>query len=411
MHALTVKNLSKQYRIGTKRGHYTTLREELSRLPSRIKRNTPSERAFWALDNVSFNVATGESVGVIGRNGAGKSTLLKILSRITEPTKGNARIRGRLASLLEVGTGFHPELSGRENIYFNGSLLGMSRAEINAKFNDIVDFSGVAKMLDTPVKHYSSGMHVRLAFSVAAHVDPEILIIDEVLSVGDSEFQKRSLGKMKHIARDGRTVLFVSHNMSLIQSFCSRALWLEGGALKADDTPSKVIAAYSKQTSRNNNAPPIFEMSRTGELGTVARLFECTVLGDDGNPTDQLLYGEPFSIRFGMQANQACGDMDAVARIDASDGQTVTSPTSNESQIHLRLEKKERGTLTASFADLTLAPGQYWVSPSIRDGHTGLDEVTYAVQFEVLEAAYKDTPPHPKTWGHVQTYPSWRVGI
>lgn len=210
---------------------------------SRIITHQP-EDIVWALKDVSFDVNEGEVVGIIGRNGAGKSTLLKILSRITEPTGGRAVIRGRVGSLLEVGTGFHPELTGRENVYMNGTILGMTKREIDRKFDEIVDFSGVEMFLDTPIKRYSSGMQVRLAFAVAAHLDPEILIVDEVLAVGDAEFQKRCLGKMQDVAKDGRTVLFVSHNLAAVQSLCTRALWVRDGSLHMQDTVIAVIEEY-----------------------------------------------------------------------------------------------------------------------------------------------------------------------
>ena len=205
---------------------------------------TDTTQTFWALKEVSFEIKRGEVLGVIGANGAGKSTLLKILSRITNPTSGTAEIHGRVASLLEVGTGFHPELTGRENIYLNGAILGMKKAEINAKFDEIVDFSGIETFIDTPVKRYSTGMFVRLAFGVAAHLQPEILIVDEVLSVGDAEFQKKCLGKMDDIAHEGRTILFVSHNMAAISQLCGRALWLKRGQLKFSGSPSDVVTSY-----------------------------------------------------------------------------------------------------------------------------------------------------------------------
>lgn len=207
--AIQVSGLGKKYHIGTKKSD--SFRESFSNLFK--KRTLNGEDAFWALKDIDFEIKKGEAVGIIGRNGAGKSTLLKILSRITEPTEGRVEFQGRISSLLEVGTGFHPELTGRENIYLNGTILGMSRNEIRAKFDEIVAFSGVEKFIDTPVKHYSSGMYVRLAFAVAAHLEPEILIIDEVLAVGDAEFQRKCLGKMEDVAAEGRTVLFVSHNM------------------------------------------------------------------------------------------------------------------------------------------------------------------------------------------------------
>ncbi len=240
---LEVQHLSKKYKIQHQAGGYLSLRERmLSAL--KFERNTMED--FWALNDVSFKVQAGESIGIIGRNGAGKSTLLKILSKITPPTKGKIITRGRIASLLEVGTGFHPELTGRENIFFNGSLLGMKRKEIAAKFDEIVDFSGVEKFLDTPLKHYSSGMQLRLAFAVAAFLEPEILIIDEVLAVGDAEFQKKCLGKMEDVSKSGRTILFVSHNMAAVENLCQRALLLKNGEIEKEGRISEVIAYYQQ---------------------------------------------------------------------------------------------------------------------------------------------------------------------
>lgn len=237
--AIRVEDLSKKYSIGS--GRAASFRETFSNMWNR----SPDTREFWALRNVSFEVEKGEAVGIIGRNGAGKSTLLKILSQITTPTSGKAEIYGRVSSLLEVGTGFHPELTGRENVYLNGTILGMRRSEVKSKFDEIVAFSGVEKFIDTPIKHYSSGMKVRLAFAVAAHLKTEILIIDEVLAVGDYEFQKKCLGKMEEVTGEGRTVLFVSHNLSALKNFCTRGLLLQTGSLRGDDTISKIIDQYS----------------------------------------------------------------------------------------------------------------------------------------------------------------------
>ncbi|MFC1997371.1 ABC transporter ATP-binding protein [Chloroflexota bacterium] len=252
---IKVENLSKQYRIGGRKESYGSFRESLSNAVSnslrriRNPRSLSQQDTIWALKDVSFDVNQGEVVGIIGRNGAGKSTLLKILSRITKPTEGTVRLRGRVGSLLEVGTGFHPELTGRENIYLNGAILGMSRVEIANKFDEIVDFSEIGKFLDTPVKRFSSGMYVRLAFAVAAHLEPEILLVDEVLAVGDAAFQKKCLGKMGEVAEGGRTVLFVSHNMSAIQSLCSRAILINAGNLIFDEEPRSVIRSYLHQVS------------------------------------------------------------------------------------------------------------------------------------------------------------------
>jgi lipopolysaccharide transport system ATP-binding protein len=253
--AISIKNLGKSYFLKhqkTGSGRYVSLRDELSNSFRRIfssngkeSDGAGSEELFWALEDVSFDVQPGERVGIIGRNGAGKSTLLKIISRITSPTRGKLQITGRVASLLEVGTGFHPELTGRENIFLNGAVLGMSRADIRRKFDEIVSFAEVERFLDTPVKRYSSGMYMRLAFAVAAHLEPEILVVDEVLAVGDAEFQKKCLGKMREVGQEGRTVLFVSHNMGAISEFCDRAILLNQGNVYADGTPADIISIYS----------------------------------------------------------------------------------------------------------------------------------------------------------------------
>ena len=253
---ITVENLSKKYIIGhQKQGGYTTLRDVFAngsnrflqklRHPFAVPKIDPLHEEFWALKNVSFDIQQGDRVGIIGRNGAGKSTLLKILSRITEPTSGTISIKGRVASLLEVGTGFHPELTGRENIFLNGAILGMSKVEIKRNFDEIVAFAEVERFLDTPVKRYSSGMYVRLAFAVAAHLEPEILIVDEVLAVGDAQFQKKCMGKMQEVGREGRTVLFVSHNMNAIEQLCSSAICFSQGAISQQSNDiRKVIKDY-----------------------------------------------------------------------------------------------------------------------------------------------------------------------
>jgi lipopolysaccharide transport system ATP-binding protein len=263
---IQVENLAKKYILSHQQeegSNYKTLRDVMTHgtkslvkklsKPADNKTFYPTHEEFWALKDVSFEIKQGERVGIIGRNGAGKSTLLKILSRITEPTKGIIRIKGRVASLLEVGTGFHPELTGRENIFLNGAILGMSNAEIKRKFDEIVAFAEVEKFLDTPVKRYSSGMYVRLAFAVAAHLEPEILIVDEVLAVGDAAFQNKCLGKMKEVGKEGRTVIFVSHNMSAIQLLCNRCIFLQKGHVLADTDPSAIIQIYLGDDSISNS--------------------------------------------------------------------------------------------------------------------------------------------------------------
>jgi lipopolysaccharide transport system ATP-binding protein len=252
---IAVENLSKKYIIGhQKQERYTALRDVLANgakrftykltHPFAVPENDPAHEEFWAIKDVTFDIQQGDRVGIIGRNGAGKSTLLKIMSRITEPTSGKVSIKGRVASLLEVGTGFHPELTGRENIYLNGAILGMSKAEIRKKFDEIVAFAEVEKFLDTPVKHYSSGMYVRLAFAVAAHLEPEILILDEVLAVGDTQFQKKCMGKMEGAGKEGRTVLFVSHNMQAVQAMCNKSIWLHAGQVLRQGDTQDVVQEY-----------------------------------------------------------------------------------------------------------------------------------------------------------------------
>jgi lipopolysaccharide transport system ATP-binding protein len=248
---LEIQNVGKRYEIQHLTGGYLSLRERMSNAFKFQKSQTEN---FWALKDITFNVQQGESIGIIGRNGAGKSTLLKILSKITPPTTGNIISRGRIASLLEVGTGFHPELTGRENIFFNGSLLGMKRKEIERKFDEIVDFSGVEKFLDTPLKHYSSGMQLRLAFAVAAFLEPEILIIDEVLAVGDAEFQKKCLGKMEDVRIQGRTILFVSHNMSVVKTLCRRCLILSEGQIEFEGSSNEAISWYQSVLTQSKKS-------------------------------------------------------------------------------------------------------------------------------------------------------------
>ena len=260
--AIEVSGLGKQYKLGATRERYRSLRDSLTQMAVKPFRNAAKifregrwpgsgsdQEIFWALKDLSFEVRRGEVLGVIGRNGAGKSTLLKVLSRITEPTTGRARIYGRVGSLLEVGSGFHPELTGRENIFMNGAILGMSRVEIERKLDEIIAFAEVDQFVDTPVKRYSSGMYMRLAFAVAAHLEPEILIIDEVLAVGDAAFQKKCLGKMGNVAKEGRTILFVSHNMTALQALCTRAIWLAGGELQCDGPASTVVTRYLQTNS------------------------------------------------------------------------------------------------------------------------------------------------------------------
>ncbi|NMF60990.1 ABC transporter ATP-binding protein [Pseudanabaena yagii] len=302
---IRVENLSKKYIIGhQKQERYTALRDVVSNgakslwqglTGKRGKDSSDISEEFWALKDVSFEVKQGDRVGIIGRNGAGKSTLLKILSRITEPTAGKVRIKGRVSSLLEVGTGFHPELTGRENIFLNGAVLGMDRAEITKKFDEIVEFAEVEKFLDTPVKHYSSGMYVRLAFAVAAHLEPEILIIDEVLAVGDAQFQKKCLGKMKDVSCEGRTVLFVSHSMPTITSLCENVILLENGQISEQGSSAYVISKYY---SSGELSTCQLDFSKVEKVvgDNYARLIYASVMDENNEPQSEVLINKPLKV-------------------------------------------------------------------------------------------------------------------
>jgi lipopolysaccharide transport system ATP-binding protein len=293
--ALSVERLGKRYALGANRERYKTLRDSVRDFfLAPFRRRQPPE-PFWALKDVSFEVPRGEVLGIIGRNGAGKSTLLKILSSVTEPTEGEIRVWGSVGALLEVGTGFHPELTGRENIYLNGAILGMKRHEIRKKFDEIVAFAEISKFLDTPAKRYSSGMYMRLAFSVAAHMNPDILLIDEVLAVGDANFQKKCLGKMEEVSRSGRTVLFVSHSMPTVLRLCRRAILLEHGKYSEAGTASEVVAAYL-QAGTGSSAERVWPDYDSAPGDSVARLHAIRVKNENGEVSDSFDIRRPIQI-------------------------------------------------------------------------------------------------------------------
>jgi lipopolysaccharide transport system ATP-binding protein len=339
--AIKVEKLSKRYRIGQSTNGYKTLRDTLAGLvaaPFRRKISAPSyvEKSIsnststsalvslrsdeiWALKDVSFEVKRGEVVGIIGRNGAGKSTLLKILSRITEPTEGHAEIRGRVGSLLEVGTGFHPELTGRENIYLNGAILGMKKAEIDRKFDEIVAFAEVEKFIDTPMKHYSSGMYVRLAFAVAAHLDPEILLVDEVLAVGDIGFQRKCLGKMGEVSKSGRTVLFISHQMNQIRRLCNKGILLNGGKLQKVGDTVEVVSAY--EAAMTLVSLGAFRESNDGHIS--ARFLTWEIAEPHNKQTNVLSILGPVKVRFVLKVNRPIRDGVHGVALFNNDGQLM----------------------------------------------------------------------------------------
>jgi lipopolysaccharide transport system ATP-binding protein len=340
---------------------------------------------FWALKNVSFEVLPGESIGIIGRNGAGKSTLLKILSKITPPTKGRIISRGRIASLLEVGTGFHPELTGRENIFFNGSLLGMKRKEIEDKFDEIVDFSGVERFLDTSLKHFSSGMQLRLAFAVAAFLEPEILIIDEVLAVGDAEFQKKCLGKMEDVSKSGRTILFVSHNIGLVQKLCNRSILLREGVLTAFESTDSVAAKYLLNSEVSDKVDLSSVARENGSFGKMVRIVECNILTRTHEPVKTLKMGEKFRVEFVIEGLQNISSISGIIGIDTPFGTEITTVASEEKGVFYTVEKNQRVTVSAEFSDLNLNPGNYILRIGLRTGHVALDLLRSASNIHVSD--------------------------
>lgn len=339
---ISVKNIGKKYNINHQHGGYIALRDVITNIFRNpfifIKSKTKeifgidTKEEFWALKDINFTVEKGEVVGIIGRNGAGKSTLLKILSQITPPTTGEIIINGTVGSLLEVGTGFHPELTGRENIFMNGSILGIKKKNIIKQFDKIVEFAGIEKFIDTPVKYYSSGMYVRLAFSVAAHMDTDILIIDEVLAVGDSEFQKKCLGKMEEITKnEGRTILFVSHNMSAIKELCKKAILLDSGMIEAIDTTDKVLGIYNKHNNEviDNNTPiELHNKSKDKEL--FFRKIWVTK-GGDGSVTNTISHNEEFEVNLEIEVTKEIGPIEISLTFKNSNGVNVTSTSLSDS--------------------------------------------------------------------------------
>ena len=326
---------------------------------------TEKKEEFWALQDINFKIEQGDRVGIIGRNGAGKSTLLKVLSRITEPTKGRIKIKGRIASLLEVGTGFHPELTGRENIYLNGAILGMHRSEIKRKFDEIVDFSGVEKFLDTPVKRYSSGMYVRLAFAVAAHLESEILIVDEVLAVGDAEFQRKCLGKMQDVSqRQGRTVLFVSHNMQAITNLCSRVILINKGLVIQDDTPSKVIRDYVMfETSKDGS---VFWNEDSAPGDSTIKLLAVKILDQKNNIQNRFFSKSKIRIQFDFILKEIDPDLVIGFDITDEDGVVIFRTYQNDSkQEEWPSFQKGSNSIYCEIPSEFLNVGTYYISPKI----------------------------------------------
>jgi lipopolysaccharide transport system ATP-binding protein len=393
--AIVIEGLGKEYRLGQRGKHFPSFREAVAnalRSPFKPrgadKAKTEVEEqdeTFWALKDVSFEVHPGEVVGIIGRNGAGKSTMLKILSRITEPTEGSVRVRGRLASLLEVGTGFHPELTGRENIYLNGSILGMKKAEIDRKFDQIVAFAEIEKFIDTQVKHYSSGMYVRLAFAVAAHLEPQILIVDEVLAVGDAEFQKKCLGRIEEVTREGRTVLFVSHNMPALQNLCSRCIYLENGLLKLDGDPSALIEAYTQASISQLRSEE--DLSRApGRVRTFEPYLKSISVRGPRSDAAYVSMGDSIEVVVDFESPKPLNQVSLWVWIKNNMNMPIFGVDTDINPPDPIREPMTQGRIVCRIENLPLMPGTYSIDLYFGSRNFSLDEIRDACRFEVHAA-------------------------
>jgi lipopolysaccharide transport system ATP-binding protein len=419
--ALTVDGIGKHYRLGRQAG-YSTLRETLTRTAAspvrwvsagarRVLRGRAPDQdpSIWALKDVSFTVAHGQVLGIIGRNGAGKTTLLKILSRIVHPTEGRVVIRGRVGSLLEVGTGFHPELSGRENIFLNGAILGMPRAEITRKFDAIVDFSGVERFIDTPVKRYSSGMYVRLAFAVAAYMEPDILMVDEVLAVGDAAFQARCLGKIGEIVSSGRTVLFVSHNMAAVRSLCTRAIILESGRLRLDGTVDACIQQYlsSGRAPEEDGRTNLAEHQPRAGSGSVRIVgFAARPRGGSGGP---LSTGADADLVIYYRAREDRPLLRLAAGVGVTDGMgNAIFGCATTMSYRDFVDIPATGAIVCRLTKLPLIPGEYTVNLMLKDDQGVADMVDNACRFLVENAGTSELLNLPsRLWGNVIVPHDW----
>jgi lipopolysaccharide transport system ATP-binding protein len=397
--ALSIRGIGKSYNVAARQS--TTLSEQVADWVGRARTSSDANK-FWALRDVSCEVSRGEILGLVGRNGAGKSTLLKVISGVTAPSTGDIDVFGRIGSLLEVGTGFHPELTGRENVFLNGAFIGMRRAEIRQRFDEIIEFSGVEAFLDMPIKRYSSGMQVRLAFAVAAHLDADILLVDEVLAVGDQAFQDKCLGKMKEVRqRDGRTVLFVSHNLAAVQSLCTRALLLSGGKVIADASAAEITRLYAAgvatTTSDEVDLTSVPRMKRSA-----ARFAAVRVGGIDasGQGTDTIMAGSSLEIVLTVGADERVKS--AVVGVDVMDerGRPAAGVSTDSSDVWFDVEANGERRVTLRLHDVRLRAGAYTLGLTLRTATEVLDEVDAVVRFEVIpdpDAPYERWPGWPQS--------------
>lgn len=394
------EDVSKQYRLGVV--GTGTLSHDLNRFIARIRgREDPTRKVgvanklnersgdyVWALKDINFSLKDGEVLGVVGKNGAGKSTLLKLLSRVTAPTTGEIRVKGRIASLLEVGTGFHPELTGKENIFLNGAILGMTKREISSKFDEIVDFSGVSKYVNTPVKRYSSGMYVRLAFAVAAHLEPEILIVDEVLAVGDAEFQKKAIGKMQSVSRSGRTVLFVSHNLTAVEQLCTKGILLQNGMLKMEGPIHEITTAYKKASVNEN------DLKRSGTRMIVFDKYIMT--GTEGTETDEIRLGDSFKVTAFFTAQEKMDYTNLTLDIRNDANEFIGHVTNADDLFEIKsIEKAKQVKVSVLVKDVSFAPGTYYISLWLGNNYGTFDYIENCIRFTIKQGELFIRRPYP----------------
>jgi lipopolysaccharide transport system ATP-binding protein len=410
-HSIEIQSVSKRYRIGRLQRTFREAILEFAKRPFGRRNNKAA--SMWALRDVSFDVAEGEVVGIIGRNGAGKSTLLKILSKITYPTEGNIKVRGRVASLLEVGTGFHEELTGRENVYLNGSILGMRKQEIDKCLDAIVDFSGVEQFIDTQIKRYSSGMRLRLGFAVAAHLEPDVLIIDEVLAVGDAGFQKKCLDTMEGLRSGGRTVLFVSHNMAAVENLCTRCVWIDGGRVKEDGDPRTVIQSYMATFAGVQQA--------TADLTTItprhgsgeARYTGIELLNKERLSQPVTRSGDSLVVRLHYDANQALPHPDFVFRLHSEMGTLITETGTWHHGIDIPEVPQGKGYVDLEIDNLNLLPASYYISVSLNGvGQIVYDAVEHCVRLQIEGSTdiYRTSKVINSRYGLVYFPQRWHLG-